>query len=67
MALKINLPAEIAGSYEVVNTTSPILESRIGRIDFRTITKEKAEALIKAGTRYLRKIEKKTSTAKEKE
>ncbi|HWK58728.1 MAG TPA: hypothetical protein VNQ80_15400 [Parapedobacter sp.] len=67
MAVKFSLPADLAGSYEVVNTTSPILESRIGRIDFRRLTKEKAEALIKAGTRYLRKIEKKPSTAKDKE
>lgn len=61
--VKFKLPAEIAGDYEVVNTTSPVLESRIGRIDFRSLTKEKAEALIKAGTRCLRKVEKK-NTAK---
>jgi len=58
--IKYKLPAELASDYEVVNTTSPILESRIGRIDFRRLTKDQAEELIAKGSRYLRKVEKKS-------
>jgi hypothetical protein len=51
--LSFSLPAEVAEKYEVVNTTSPVLESRIGKIDFRTISIAQAEKLVAAGTRYL--------------
>ncbi|WP_353183568.1 hypothetical protein [Parapedobacter lycopersici] len=57
------LSPDIADEYEVINTHLPILESKIGRVDFRTITKAKAEELIKSGTMYLRKKETK-ATAK---
>ena len=46
----------IVGHYEVVNTILPILESKIGRVDFRYISLEKANELYAAGTRYLQKI-----------
>lgn len=46
----------IVDHYEVVNTNSPILESKIGRVDFRYISLEKANELFTAGTRYLQKI-----------
>ncbi|WP_312331918.1 hypothetical protein [Sphingobacterium sp.] len=46
----------IVDHYEVVNTSSPILESKIGRVDFRYISLEKANELFTAGTRYLQKI-----------
>lgn len=58
--LKFAVSPEIADEYEVINTHLPILESKIGRIDFRTITKAKADELIKQGTMYLRKKETKT-------
>ncbi|MGJ1295539.1 hypothetical protein ACR777_15135 [Sphingobacterium spiritivorum] len=48
----------IAGHYEVVNTTFPILESRIGRIDFRVITLDQANRIHELGSRYLKKISK---------
>lgn len=54
--LEFELSPAIAGKFEVINTTSPILESRIGRVDFRTITLEKAEELVKAGTRCLKAV-----------
>lgn len=46
---------ELKGKFVVINTESPTLESRIGFIDFRTITEEQANELIKAGTDYLKK------------
>jgi len=46
----------IEGKYEVVNTSYPCLESRIGFIDFRYITLDQAERLMKAGTKYLKKV-----------
>lgn len=56
--LKFEVSKAIKGKYEVINTHLPKLESRIGLIDFRTITLAQAERLVKSGTRYLRKIEK---------
>lgn len=56
--LKFEVSKEIQGKYEVINTHLPRLESRIGLIDFRTITLAQAEKLVKSGTRYLRKVEK---------
>ena len=46
----------LKGKYKVVNTDLPVLHSRIGKVDFRTITEEEAEQLIKAGTSYLEKV-----------
>lgn len=63
--LKFEVSKAIEGKYEVINTQLPCLESRIGLIDFRTISLAKAEALIKSGTRYLRKIEKPKKVKKE--
>jgi len=57
----------IVDHYEVVNTTSPILESKIGRVDFRYITLDKANALYTAGTRYLQKIKGKKALSSDKE
>ncbi|MNL26538.1 hypothetical protein D3C87_1480670 [compost metagenome] len=59
MKLSFILSPELEGEYEVVNTASPILHSRIGDIDFRRITKDQAEQLISAGTRYLVRVKKK--------
>lgn len=59
--MKFELPKEVAEKYEVVNTDLPVLESKIGRIDFRSISLETSAALIKAGTRYL--VEKAPSKA----
>jgi hypothetical protein len=52
------LNPELKGKYKVVNTDLPVLHSRIGKIDFRTITEEEAEQLIAAGTSYLIKLNK---------
>ncbi len=46
----------IEGKFRVINTHMPKLHSRIGEIDFRVITLEQAEKLVKAGTRYLEAI-----------
>jgi len=46
----------IADHYKVVHTDLPILHSKIGDIDFRNITLEKADKLFASGTRYLEKI-----------
>lgn len=46
----------IDGHYKVVNTDSPILHSKIGDIDFRSISLEAAEKLFQSGTRYLEKV-----------
>lgn len=48
----------IAGHYKVVNTNSPILHSKIGDVDFRKISLEKADELYATGTRYLEKVKK---------
>lgn len=45
----------IAGHYEVINTHLPILESKIGRVDLRTISLEQADKIYTLGTRYLKK------------
>ncbi|MNK47619.1 hypothetical protein D3C87_664310 [compost metagenome] len=56
-------PSEaIKGKFKVVNTIFPIFHSRIGQIDFRTITEEEAEKLVAAGTIYLERV--KTTKAK---
>jgi len=53
------LSAELQGRYKVVNTHMPCLEHpQLGRVDFRTMTAEQADALITAGTMYLVKIKK---------
>lgn len=57
----------IVDHYEVVNTTSPILESKIGRVDFRFITLDQANQIYAAGTRYLHKIKSKKSQSSDKE
>ena len=53
MTDKWKLSEELVGKFEVVGTTCPVLHSRIGEVDFRTMTFAKAEALVKAGTSYL--------------
>ena len=50
------LSPELEGKFEVINTTSPVLHSRIGDVDFRTMTVDQAEKLVKDGTRYLRAV-----------
>lgn len=57
--LNFILSPALEGEYKVVNTPHPILHSRIGDIDFRRITKDQAEQLISAGTRYLVRVKKK--------
>jgi hypothetical protein len=57
MKLDFILSPELEGKFKVVGTTSPILHSRIGDVDFRIMTESQAEELIKAGTSYLQKIE----------
>lgn len=49
----------IEGHYQVVNTDLPILESRIGRVDFRKITLKQADEIHRLGSRYLKKVVKK--------
>jgi hypothetical protein len=44
------------GSSKSSITTSPVLHSRIGDVDFRTMTLQQAGELIKSGTRYLKKV-----------
>jgi hypothetical protein len=58
MANKLNFTPSttIQGKFEVINTSDPILHSRIGVIDFRLISEAQAEQLVKAGTRYLKKL-----------
>lgn len=55
--LKFEVSKAIEGKFEVVNTSLPCLESRIGLIDFRRITLDQAERLHTKGTRYLKKVE----------
>lgn len=56
VALSFEPSPAIEGRFRVVNTHLPILHSKIGKIDFRTITLEQAEALVSAGTSYLVKL-----------
>jgi hypothetical protein len=56
MKKQFKLSPVLEGKFEVINTTSPILHSRIGDVDFRTMTLEQAEELMKSGTRYLKKV-----------
>ena len=56
MKIDFELSNALEGKYEVVGTTSPLLHSRIGLVDFRTITEAQVQALIKAGTSYLKAI-----------
>jgi hypothetical protein len=58
------LSQEVAEKFEVVNTNSPILHSKIGDIDFRRITLEQAAKIVSLGSSYLR--EKKSVKAKKK-
>lgn len=53
----------IVDHYEVVNTHLPILESKIGKVDFRRITLDQANELYIAGTRYLQKKSKKAQSS----
>jgi hypothetical protein len=46
---------EVAKQFEVINTEFPTLHSTIGFIDFRTMDLEQAEALIKSGSKYLKR------------
>lgn len=59
--LDFKLSPDLEGKYEVINTLSPILHSRIGDMDFRTMTEAQAEQLIKVGTNYLKKTKKQVS------
>lgn len=54
----------IAGHYEVINTTSPILHSKIGDVDFRKITLAQADQIFAKGTMYLKKVKRKVSKVK---
>lgn len=54
---------QIADHYEVINTHLPILESKIGRVDLRTITLDQADKIFSLGTRYLKKKPKKKVNA----
>lgn len=63
--LDFKLPADVAAKYAVINTTFPILHSRIGDLDFRIITLEQAHSLVKAGTSYLIEKTAETKPAKE--
>lgn len=56
MKKQFKLSPELEGKFEVINTTSPVLHSRIGDVDFRTMTLEQAGDLMKSGTRYLKKV-----------
>jgi len=46
----------IAGHYKVVNTTSPILHSKIGDVDLRKISLDQANEIYSKGTMYLEKV-----------
>ncbi|RQO65085.1 hypothetical protein DBR40_24755 [Pedobacter sp. KBW01] len=58
---EIKLLPECEGKYKVVNTHLPTLYSPIGFIDFRTMTVEQAEALLKTETSYLIRVKKATA------
>lgn len=55
----------IAEHYEVINTHLPILESKIGRVDLRSITLDQADRIHALGTRYLKKKPIKKASKKE--
>lgn len=55
--LRFEVSKAIEGKFEVVNTSLPCLESKIGLVDFRKITLNQAERLFAKGTRYLKKVE----------
>lgn len=55
MKLTWSISPAIVDHFEVVNTHLPILESKVGRVDLRTISLEKAEEIYSLGTRYLKK------------
>jgi hypothetical protein len=57
-AMEFKLSEALEGKYEVINTTLPTLHSRIGDVDFRTMSEAQAEELVTAGTDYLRKVKK---------
>lgn len=60
MAAKKTTPI-LDGAYEVVGVVpGPIAFKTFGIIDLSKIKADKAEALVKAGCPYLRKVEKKT-------
>jgi hypothetical protein len=54
--LPFKLSPAIEGKFTVVNTHLPTLHSRIGLIDFRTITLNQAEELEKLNCRYLKRV-----------
>lgn len=56
MELNFTPSPAIAGKFEIVNTVHPIYHSKIGKFDFRTITEEQAEELIKSGSDYIKAI-----------
>lgn len=58
MAIKRNWmeSPEIIGHFTVINTDSPILHSKVGDVDFRTISLEKAKEVYESGTDYLKKL-----------
>jgi hypothetical protein len=61
MTADFKLSPELEGKFEVVNTTLSALHSRIGYVDFRTMTLEQAEAMVEAGTDYLIRVPSKKS------
>ncbi len=63
--LPFKISSEIEGKFEVINTTSAILHSRIGDIDFRKITLVQAEELFKMGSRYIKRVKPGRKPAKE--
>ncbi len=56
MKKPFELSPELVGKFEVINTTLPVLHSRIGHVDFRTMTFAQAEELVAAGTDYLKRV-----------
>ena len=46
----------IEGKFRIVNTHMPVLHSKIGMVDFRTITEEQAEALVAYKCYYIERI-----------
>ena len=63
MAKDWKLSEALEGKYEVVNTDLPVLHSRIGEVDLRTMTEEQAEAILLKGSDFLKKIPAKKKTA----
>jgi hypothetical protein len=58
MKLDFILSPDLQGKFEVVNTTLPALHSSIGYVDFRTMTLDEADRLVKAGTIFLKAVKK---------